>query len=306
MFGWVIGAAAALAAAGGGAWMVGVKTQRPKRRPIEELPRAPYEAVRFESEGVPMAGWIIRPEAPPDAGPLPLVVVAHGWGSNRSRVLRYAHPLVEAGYAVFVYDARCHGESGSVKAPTGLMFMADIEAAVKTAARLPGVDASRVAVLGHSMGGLGALLACANGLPVRAVITDNAPLTIETILRSELKRRNLPVFPLAPIILRVWLLRAGIPYRDVRAIDMPAWVAANAEAVRGGGGMPVLMIHAAGDPVIPADELRRVAASAPVEHRFVDAQGHSSSEQDPAFWQTVLPFLRKHLDGSGGSRQDAG
>ena len=136
MFGWLIGAAAAIAAAGGGAWMLGVKTQQPKRRPIEELPRAPYEAVRFESEGVPMAGWLIRPEAagPDAAGPLPLVVIAHGWGSNRSRVLRYAHPLIEAGYTVFMYDARCHGESGSVKAPTGLMFTADLKAAVATAA----------------------------------------------------------------------------------------------------------------------------------------------------------------------------
>lgn len=304
MVGWVIGAAAAIAAAGGGAWMLGAKTQQPKRRPIGELPRAPYETVRFESEGVPMIGWLIRPDAAgtDSGGPLPLVVIAHGWGSNRSRVLRYAHPLVEAGYAVFVYDARSHGESGSVKAPTGLMFMADIEAAVATAARLPGVDASRIAVLGHSMGGLGALLAYAGGLPVRAVISDNAPLTIETILRSELRRRNLPVFPLARIILRVWLLRAGVPYREVRRIDMPAWVAANAEAVRGGGGKPVLMIHSTGDPVIPAEELRSVTARAPVEHRFVDAQGHSCSEQDPAFWQAVLPFLQRHLAGGGPRR----
>jgi fermentation-respiration switch protein FrsA (DUF1100 family) len=308
MFGWLIGAAAAIAAAGGGAWMLGVKTQQPKRRPIEELPRAPYEAVRFESEGVPMAGWLIRPEAagPDAAGPLPLVVIAHGWGSNRSRVLRYAHPLIEAGYTVFMYDARCHGESGSVKAPTGLMFTADLKAAVATAARLPGVDASRIAVLGHSMGGLGALLAFSDGLPVRAVVTDNAPLTIETILRSELKRRRLPVFPLAPIMIRVWLLRAGIPYREVRAIDMPGWLAANAEAVLSGGGKPVLMIHSIGDPVIPPEELRRVTDRAPVEHRFVDAQGHSSSEQDPAFWETVLPFLERHLDGSGRSRRDVG
>jgi len=114
------------------------------------------------------------------------------------------------------------------------------------------------------------------------------------------------VFPLAPIMIRVWLLRAGIPYREVRAIVMPGWLAANAEAVLSGGGKPVLMIHSIGDPVIPPEELRRVTDRAPVEHRFVDAQGHSSSEQDPAFWETVLPFLERHLDGSGRSRRDVG
>jgi len=305
MYGWAIGAAAVIAAAGGGAYVVSAKMQTPKRRPIEALPRAPYETVRFESEGVPMAGWFIRPEAAgTDAGtPLPTVVIAHGWGSNRSRVLRYAHPLVDAGYAVFVYDARCHGESGSVKAPTGLMFKADIRAAVETAAKLPGVDASRIAVLGHSMGGLGALLACADGLPVRAVVTDNSPLTLETIIRSELKRRKLPAFPLDRIIPRVWLFRAGIPYSEVASLDMPAWVMANAEAVREGRGTPVLMIHATGDPIVPADELRGVAAKAPVEHRFVEADGHSSSERAEGFWETVLPFLERHLGGGGQSRR---
>lgn len=301
MLGWVIGAAAACAAAGGGTWLLGAKTQRPRRRPIEQLPRAPYEPVMFESEGVPMAGWAIRPEADgSDAdGQRPVVVIAHGWGSNRSRVLRYAHPLVEAGYAVFVYDARCHGESGSVKAPTGLMFAADVAAAVAAAAKQPGFDAANMAVLGHSMGGLGALLAYADGLPVRAVITDNAPLTLETILRSELRRRKLPRFPLDRIIPRIWLYRAGIPYADVRRIDMPGWLAANAEAVREGRGKPVLMIHSTGDPVIPPEELRSVIARAPVEHRFVDAPGHSCSERDPAFWKTVLPFLQRHLSGAG-------
>ncbi|WP_296978572.1 alpha/beta fold hydrolase [Thermobacillus sp. ZCTH02-B1] len=304
MWGWAVGAAAVIAAAGGGAYAVSAKMQQPKRRPIEAVPQAPYETVRFESEGVPMAGWLIRP---PSAGadaaaPRPTVVVAHGWGSNRSRVLRYAHPLVNAGYNVFVYDARCHGESGSIKAPTGLMFKADIRAAVETAAKLPGVDASRIAVLGHSMGGLGALLACADGLGVRAVVTDNAPLTLETIIRSELRRRKLPAFPLDRIMPRVWLFRAGIPYSAVAGIDMPAWVMANAKAVREGRGTPVLMIHATGDPIVPADELRRVAARAPVEHRFVEVDGHSSSERDPAFWETVLPFLERHLGGGGSPR----
>ena len=301
MYGWAIGAAV-VAAAGGGAWMVSAKMQQPKRRPIEAVPQAPYETVRFESEGVPMAGWLIRPESADTGTPLATVVVAHGWGSNRSRVLRYAHPLVAAGYNVFVYDARCHGESGSIKAPTGLMFKADIRAAVETAAKLPGVDAARMAVLGHSMGGLGALLACADGLKVRAVITDNSPLTLETIIRSELRRRKLPAFPLDRIIPRVWLYRAGIPYSAVARIDMPGWVAANAEAVREGRGTPVLMIHATGDPIVPADELRRVVGRAPVEHRFVEADGHSSSERDPAFWETVLPFLARHLDGDGRQR----
>jgi pimeloyl-ACP methyl ester carboxylesterase len=304
MFGWVIGAAAAIAAAGGGAWVMSAKMQTPKRRPIEATPRSPYETVRFESEGVPIAGWLIRPSADgANSGtPLPTVVIAHGWGSNRSRVLRYAHPLVDAGYNVFVYDARCHGESGSVKAPTGLMFKADLQAAVATAAKLRGVDASRMAVLGHSMGGLAALLACAEGLPVRAVVTDNSPLTLETIIRSELRRRKLPAFPLDRIIPRVWLFRAGIPYSEVARLDMPAWVMANAEAVREGRGMPLLMIHSTGDPIVPADELRGVAARAPVEHRFVEADGHSSSERDPAFWETVLPFLKRHLRGGEDER----
>lgn len=283
--------------AAAGVWAAAAKTQQPRIRPNDREPDGAYETIRFENAGTPMAGWLIRPPGTGQEGEVPAVVVAHGWGSNRSRVLRYTAPLIAAGYAVFLYDARSHGDSGRFKAPSGFMFRDDVEKAVAVLAQQPGIDASRLAVLGHSMGGFGALLAYAQGLPVRAVITDAAPLRFETMLHAELNRRKLPHFPLGLLIPRIWMRRAGIPYAALKRVDMAGWVAANAAAFAAGSpdGKPLLMIHAVGDPLIPTDDLRAAAARGPVEHVFVDAAGHSRSEEDPAFWRAVLPFLARHL-----------
>jgi len=286
---WIAGAAGIAAALSAGVWGLGAKSQQPRRKPIERLPDVPYETVRFASGGMPMVGWLMKP---PAAGPepQPAIVVAHGWGSNRSRVLRYARPLYDAGFAVFLYDARSHGESGHMKAPSGFMFRDDVEAAVEALSRMPGIDASRLAVLGHSIGGFGALLAYGRELPVRAVVTDATPLRWETMLRSELKKHKLPGF-LGAVLTAIWFKRAGIRKEELRRSDVGTWLAAN----HSNPAKPVLMVHSLRDDVIPPDDLRAITDRYPIRHVYVDTPGHSTSEQSPAFWEAVLPFLRQHL-----------
>jgi len=199
----LLAAAAAVASAAGllayGIWRLGVKSQRPRRLPNAEIPGMPYEPVTFRSADSRLHGWLLRP---PGEHPQPVVVVAHGWSSNRSRVLRYAEPLVTAGYAVFLFDARSHGESDGIDVPSCFSFRDDVKAAVATVRAMPGIDPERIAVLGHSLGGFGALLAYAEGMPVRAVVTDSTPLRLDTMARAELTKRGLPHFPLAPLLTR--------------------------------------------------------------------------------------------------------
>jgi uncharacterized protein len=286
---WIAGAAGIVSALTAGLWALGAKSQQPRRKPIEQEPDVPYEVLRFESGGVPMIGWLLKPAAD-DGRLLPAVVIAHGWGSNRSRVLRYARPLYDAGYAVFLYDARAHGESGHMKAPSGFMFRDDVEAAVDALSRQPGIDAARLAVLGHSIGGFGALHAYGRGLPIRALVTDATPLRWETMLRSELKKHKLPGF-FGAILSAIWFKRAGIRKEELERTDAGAWLAAN----HSNEAKPLLMVHSLRDDVIPPDDLRMLTDRYPIRHIYVDTPGHSTSEQDPAFWDAVLPFLQQHL-----------
>lgn len=289
MIGWIAGGAGVCLAAAG-FWRAAAKSQRPRLVPNQASPEAAYENVTFRSGNETLYGWLLHPEQERNM-PWPTVVISHGWGSNRSRVLRYTKQLREAGYAVFMFDARSHGDSEAIAAPSGFMFRDDVEAAVAAASRQPGVDPARIAVLGHSLGGFGALLAYGRGLPVKAVITDSAPLRFETMIRAELKRRKLPFFPLGIIIPKVWLMRARISRKEMKSADVPAWIRRNHE----GGRRPLLMVHSLQDGYVDPDDLRVVTRQTPIEHLFVNVPGHSCSETDPSFWPAVLPFLRKHL-----------
>lgn len=285
-------------------WQMGARSQKPRKLLNADAPDVDteWQSFSFSSDGSKLEAWLLQPApvtlAANPSDLLPLVVVAHGWGSNRTRVLRYARPLYEAGFAVFMYDARSHGDSESITAPSAFMFRADVIAAVETARRLPGIDPDKIAVLGHSLGGFGSLLALDNGMEVCAVVTDSMPVRFETMMRAELKRKKIPAFPLAFLIPPIWLIRARITQAQFRAANIPDILSKRAGSAES-GRVPVLMIHSNGDDFISAEDLRQLKGQLPegtIDTLFVSTKGHSASEQEPAFWERVIPFLQTTLN----------
>lgn len=290
----VFGGPLLLIAAAVALWKVAASGQRPHARPNESVPEWPFETVTFASGGAKLEGWYIPAPSPP-TGSSPVVIIAHGWRSNRSRVLRYARPLHEAGYALFLYDAAGHGSSEAIGVSSAFRFRDDLLAAAAAAGSLPGIDPDRIAVLGHSLGGYAALLALHSGLPVRAVVADSAPFTLGAMVASNLRSRKLPFFPLGYLIPFVWLRRSGITAADAAASNLAEVLKANAEA--GERGIPVLLAHSHGDTVVASDGLRQAESKrlGNMQSLWLNTDGHSCSEQDPKFWQAVVPFLQKHL-----------
>jgi dipeptidyl aminopeptidase/acylaminoacyl peptidase len=268
-------------------YMIGVKSQKPKRRKIEHLPNMPYEEVSWKSSGQTIKGWFIPPAHTEANGPPPVIIIAHGWNSNRSSMLRYINRLHPEGYALLVGDARSHGESEATRVPSGITMCDDIEAALDYISSRTDIDPQRIGVLGHSLGGFGSVLALGRGdKRIRALVTDAMPARVETMIAAELTRRKLPLFPLVQLIPLVWSLRSGITkeqFNIVRAIDATT--------------TPLLMIHSRNDHFIPVTEHEYVISHIrrEVEQLYLDCDGHSSSAGDPAFWQRVLPFFKVYL-----------
>ena len=222
--------------------------------------------------------------------------MAHGWGSNRTRMLRYAVPLHAAGYSVLVYDARGHGDSGAIRVPNGFQFRDDLISALEWLRRQPGVDGGRIGVLGHSLGGFAGVLALEANAPIAALVTDAMPVRFATMVEAELRRRRLPKHPLGWLIMRIFALRSRIPWETIQRADPVRVLAEN----RAGRRVPTLHVHSIRDEFIPHAELQLILDGVPdTAHLLVDTEGHSQSNQDPRFWPTVLAFFREHLGETG-------
>jgi len=117
--------------------------------------------VAFSSGRDSCAAWLYPATGTPAEAPI--VVMAHGLsGTRRDRLGPFAERFAAAGFAALAFDHRGFGDSGG---EADLFHPArqleDWRAAIEFARSLPGVDASRVATFGSSMGGGNALAAAA-------------------------------------------------------------------------------------------------------------------------------------------------
>jgi pimeloyl-ACP methyl ester carboxylesterase len=277
-------------------WILGVKSQSPPaNNAITAKPSMPYSNIAFPSKGLTLRGWFIpAKDAQNKSESLksipPLVIIVHGWGSNRSRVLRYAEPLFNEGYALMLFDARGHGESDPYPTPSGIMFRDDVIAAMDYAQTRTDIDPERIAVFSYSLGAFGSTLAMGQDSRIKVMVTDSMPIRMETMITSELKRHKLPIFPLAYFIPKIWYYRIGITSKEAQNLDIVKIISRTKT--------PMLLIHSRLDDYISSTDLDYLVAHLPqnrIEHLFINSPGHRSSETDPTFFATALPFLKKHL-----------
>ena len=134
------------------------------------------EDLTFDSAGTTLAAWLHRPAAADD-GPVPCIVMAHGFSATRRDGLEpYAEHFADAGFGVLLFDYRGFGDSGGE--PRQVIDIRgqqeDYRAAIRAAARVPWVDASRIALFGSSFSG-GHVVTVASGDAQIAAVIAQAP-----------------------------------------------------------------------------------------------------------------------------------
>lgn len=235
--------------------------------------------VTFASaDGVRLAGWYV----PGSNGAA--VILLHGSHGTRVDSLAQLRMLHAAGYAVLVYDARGHGDSGGQTNALGWEGADDLAGAVGYLRRQAGVQPGRIAAVGYSMGAEEALRAAAQGVRLGAVIADGAGAS--TSGDMELVREGGLLAPVARSVdwltMRETELAAGehepAPLRDVVSRVT----------------VPVLLIAsgAPGERTIDMAYRRRVGPRASLW--YVPDAGHTRAfERHPAAYRArVLGFLR--------------
>ena len=211
------------------------------------------------------------------AGPEPEVpagvVLLHGADSVKENHFDFARACAAGGLAALVFDARGHGESeGALDARA----IEDIATMAGVLRERGGVQA--IGLRGSSMGGYFALVG-ARRAGARAVVAicpaSAAGLSVGVRARRfdfASDREGL-----------VGLLREHDETAAIRALD----------------GVPVLLLHAEGDEVVPVELSRSLHAAAPSTSRLVVVPGgdHRSIQHDPEWQGEAVRFLRRGLAG---------
>jgi dienelactone hydrolase len=239
----------------------------------------PFEEVSFTaSDGVDLSAWYI-----PSTNRAALLVLA-GSGSDRTSVLDHAAVLAGHGYGALLLDNRGHGRSGGIGMDVGWFATIDVAAAIAYLETRPDVDASKVGVVGLSMGGEQAITAAASNRSIRAVVAEGATA------RDSADREPGP--GVAGAIERV---TSWTQFRLADLMTDASTPEPLESAARSSAPTPVLLI--AGEGELAANERMRAASPAAIElWHLPDAPHTGALGAQPEEWEArVVGFLETAL-----------
>ena len=170
--------------------------------------------VQFTVPGVgDREGWFF-----PGLRGAPVIILCHGYQSQRGDVLTLATPLQENQFNVFVFDFGGHGKSiGSTT--LGPRETREVLAAIAAMARRTDVDGNRIGLWGANVGGYAALAAAVADRRVRALAVDSVYDEPMVFLRTEVERFGVGSLPLIYPLVRLFFSMEQMPYRGAGALS---------------------------------------------------------------------------------------
>jgi fermentation-respiration switch protein FrsA (DUF1100 family) len=218
-------------------------------------------------DGATLHAWFLPARGTAKATVLHL----HGNAANIGNHLPLVAWLPPAGYNVLMLDYRGFGRSQGHPSLDGVVD--DAEAALAYLRARRDVDASRLVVLGQSMGGATALrLLARDPGGVRLAVIDSAFASYRQIAREAM----LHSIVLAPGIPLVWLALPGAEKDPITALEKI--------------NVPLIFVHGTRDAVIDHDHSAQLheAARPPKELWTVEGAGHMAIFAAPGPWRERL------------------
>lgn len=266
------------------------------------------EVVRFRSyDGASLRGMWLWAQPTLVQG---TIIFCHEFGSDMYSCARYVRPLLDAGFNIFTFDFRGHGESGCPGRYRPLQWPSDKElgdalgavAYVKTRLQADGLPCA-IGLFGISRGAGSAILAACTDEDVKAIACDGAFSTDTTLV--SLMKRWAYIFARVKLVyenhpeafwhLLQWLLircaqrRLGCRFPSVR------------KSLRDMAARPTMLIHGQRDSYIREDQTRLLYAVAPPPRYMWIVPGAKHNQSviiaPEEYARRTTAFFRKYLDG---------
>lgn len=257
----------------------------------ELLPFHRY-VIEYPSDGITVTGLL---EAPYGDGPFPVIVVLHGYipvteYRRGDDALAAADHFAMQGYAVLIPDYRGYMGTAGGPDPLRIPYAVDALNLIESLDTLDVLDADRVGVIGHSMGGGAASYVMVLSERVDAVVLY-APMSADQALNYTYIAEEWSAY---------WMSLTAARYGSPES--NPAGYAATSpinalDRVRA----PVQIHHGTADGEVPyawsADLAARLeAAGAPVELFSYPGAGHTFNGEDwPRFLARVEAFFAANV-----------
>jgi fermentation-respiration switch protein FrsA (DUF1100 family) len=252
----------------------------------------PFQRVQFSAtDGVPLVGWWI-PAIPRPGPPPPTVLLCPGLAATKATQLHLAVRLMQAGYNIFIFDFRGHGESGGELTSFGDLERRDVLGAVQWLQTTHPKACNKLVGLGVNTGAAALIAAAADpgpqGQNIDAIAVygtfDSLDSTLETIAGNYLPS------PLS------WLVRhVGLPLASAQVgSDLSSFSPAN--DVKALWPRPILVIHGLDDEIVNFQHGQSLydAAFQPKYDMWIKTGGHYDVIESDAAAREV----RQYFDGS--------
>ena len=245
-----------------------------------------FEQVDFHStDDVSLKGWVI-PHLPTSLW----VILCHGLGTNRSDLLDIATNLHEAGFNLFLFDFRGHGESAGATSSFGWKEQRDLEGALVYLGQHQAISRP-CGVYGISMGAAVAIMVAARDERIGAVAVESPyPNLEETLGRHLVMMYPLPKQPFLWFVAFTYKIRFGVWPGDV----------APEESVNRLDPRPILLIQGAEDKRMPLEGTKRIYEKAGGSKQLwvIEGAGHleSFSQNPVVYMERLIHFFQSSLN----------
>lgn len=247
-----------------------------------------FEEVSFTSEdGLTLPGWYMASPVNSHDNDKAIILV-HGRGANLTEGMRYAKPLLAAGYNVLTFDMRHPRQDPSILSTMGFHEKKDVNAALNYLENEKNIK--EIGLMGFSMGAAIGIIVMAKDPRVKVGVFSGGYAHSMDVLAEQAKIiHGVSRYPLIPIVEKLFEWRGNV---DVDETNPESYISQISPR-------PVYIMHGTADKTVGFSHGQRLFAAAKEPKQFWQAQGGEHTR----LWQhnkekaesSVVEFFNRYL-----------